>query len=56
MSEKNLVICDREITYANALAENIAEREELNVSLYICKSSESIFVFSGEDSSHFDCG
>ncbi len=46
MSEKNLVICDREITYANALAENIAKREELNVKVYTFASLQKAFLFS----------
>ena len=46
MNEKNLVICDREITYANALAENIAEREELNVKVYTFASLQKAFLFS----------
>ena len=46
MSEKNLVICDQEITYANALAENIAERDELNVKVYTFASLKKAFLFS----------
>ena len=46
MSEKNLVICDHEITYANALAENIVEREELNVKVYTFASLQKAFLFS----------
>ena len=46
LNEKNLIICDREITYANALAENIAEREELNVKVYTFASLQKAFLFS----------
>ena len=52
MSEKNLVICDREITYANALAENIAQREELNVKVYTFASLQKAFLFSQEKKIH----
>ena len=42
MSEKNVVICDREIRYANGLGENIAEREDLAVKVYVCSSFEHV--------------
>ena len=52
MSEKNLVICDKEIGYAIALAENIAEREELHVKVYTFTSLERAFLFSQEKKIH----
>ena len=52
MSEKNLVICDREIGYANALAENIMEREELHVKVYTFTSLERAFLFSQNKKIH----
>ncbi len=42
MSDKNVVICDREIRYANGLGENIAEREDLAVKVYVCSSFEHV--------------
>ena len=42
MSEKNLVICDREIRYANSLGEQISKREDLAVKVYVCSSLEKV--------------
>ena len=42
MSDKNVVICDREIRYANGLGENISEREDLAVKGYVCSSFEHV--------------
>ena len=42
MNEKNLVICDPEIRYANRLGENISQREELAVKVHICSSFEKL--------------
>ena len=42
MNEKNVVICDREIRYANGLGENISEREDLAVKVYVCSSFEHV--------------
>ena len=52
MSEKNLVICDREIGYANALAENIMEREELHVKVYTFTTLEKAILFSKDKKIH----
>lgn len=52
MSEKNLVICDNEFYYANALAENILEREELHVKVHTFTSLEKAFLFSQERKIH----
>lgn len=38
MNEKNLVICDRELRYANSLGENISKHEDLAVKVYVCSS------------------
>lgn len=48
MSDKNLVICDREFQYANNLMENIAERKELAVKAYACTAWENVKAFSKE--------
>lgn len=40
MNEKNIVICDQEIRYANRLAANICERREFAVKVYACSSLE----------------
>lgn len=40
MNEKNIVICDSEIRYANRLAANICERREFAVKVYACSSLE----------------
>jgi cellulose biosynthesis protein BcsQ len=42
LSDKNVVICDREIRYANGLGENISEREDLAVKVYVCSSFEHV--------------
>lgn len=42
MSDKNVVICDREIRYANGLGENIVERDDLAVKVYVCSSFEHV--------------
>lgn len=42
MNEKNLVICDKEFRYANGLGENISERSELMLKVYICTSLENV--------------
>ena len=36
------MICDREIRYANGLGENISEREDLAVKVYVCSSFEHV--------------
>lgn len=42
MSKKNLVICDSELQYANSLACNISERNELNVKVYTCTTWDKL--------------
>lgn len=48
MNERNLVICDREIRYADSLGENISVREDLAVKVYICSNLEKVLEFSEE--------
>ena len=45
MNEKNLVICDREFRYANGLGENVSERSELAMQVYICTNLEHVVHF-----------
>lgn len=52
MKEKNLVVCDREIRYADSLAENISKREELAVKVYVCSSLEKVFCLLQEKQIH----
>lgn len=40
MSVKNLIICDNECAYANALMENIVAKEELSVRVHACTNWE----------------
>lgn len=52
MNEKNLVICDPEIRYANRLGENISQRQELAVKVYICSSFETLTELSKKKPIH----
>ena len=52
MNEKNLVICDREVRYANGLGENIAEREDLAVKVYVCSSFERVLELARDKRIH----
>lgn len=52
MSEKNLVICDREIRYANGLGENIAEREDLAVKVYVCSDFAHVLELAKDKRIH----
>lgn len=52
MNEKNLVICDREVRYANGLGENIAEREDLAVKVYVCSNFEHVLEFAKDKRIH----
>ena len=52
MKEKNLVVCDREIRYADSLAENILKREELAVKVYVCSSMEKVLGLLQEKQIH----
>ncbi len=50
MSEKNIVICDREVKYAENLMENIMERKEFAVKVYVCSTWENVKILSKEKS------
>ena len=52
MNERNLVICDREIRYADSLGENISMREDLAVRVYVCSSLEKVSELSAEKPIH----
>lgn len=52
MSERNLVICDRDIGYADGLGENISMREDLAVKVYICSSLEKVSELAKEKTIH----
>ena len=52
MDEKNLLICDKEFRYANALGENIMQRSELVFRVFICTSLESVLHFGKEREIH----
>lgn len=52
MNERNLVICDREVRYANGLGENISEREDLAVKVYVCSNFERVLEFAQDKRIH----
>lgn len=52
MREKNLVICDEEIRYADSLGENISRHEELSVKVYVCSNLENAIQLSKEKQIH----
>lgn len=52
MNERNLVICDREIRYADSLGENISMREDLAVRVYVCSNLEKVSELSEEKPIH----
>lgn len=52
MSEKNIVICDREIKYAQNLMENIMERKEFAVKVHVCSTWENVEMLSRETKIH----
>lgn len=52
MNERNLVICDREIRYADSLGENLSLREDLAVRVYVCSSLEKVSELSKEKPIH----
>lgn len=52
MNEKNLVICDSEVRYANGLGDNIAERGDLAVKVYICSDLKHVQEFVKEKRIH----
>jgi cellulose biosynthesis protein BcsQ len=52
LDEKNVVICDREIRYANGLGENIVEREELAIKVHVCSDFKHVLELSKEKRIH----
>ena len=52
MNERNLVICDREIRYADSLGENISMRDDLAVRVYVCSNLEKVTELSEERPIH----
>ena len=52
MNERNLVICDRDIRYADRLGENLSMREDLAVKVYVCTSLEKVLELSEEKQIH----
>lgn len=52
MSEKNLVICDRESLYAEGLAENVSMRSEFALNVYTFTSMEHIIRFQQKKNIH----
>lgn len=52
MGERNLVICDREIRYADILGENISLRNDLAVKVYVCSNLEKTLELSKEKEIH----
>ena len=52
MSEKNIVICDKEVKYAEKLMENIMERNEFAVKVYVCSTWENVKILSQDRSIH----
>ena len=52
MNEKNVVICDSEVRYANGLGENIAERDELAVKVYVCSNLEWVLELAKDKKIH----
>lgn len=52
MNERNLVICDREIRYADSLGENLSLRDDLAVRVYVCSNLEKVSELSKEKQIH----
>lgn len=52
MSEKNLVVCDKELRYADGLSENISVRSELALRVYICTRLDSVKRLKEEQKIH----
>ena len=52
LTERNLVICDKEFRYANRLAKNIEMREELAVKLYVCTELKHVMSLAKERKIH----
>ena len=52
MNERNLLLCDAEISYAERLGEQISKREDLSVKVYVCSSFEHALQLSSEREIH----
>lgn len=52
MSEKNLVVCDKELRYADGLGKNISTRSEFSLRVYICTSLASVMRLREERDIH----
>lgn len=52
MSEKNLVVCDKELRYATGLGENISLRTEFAFRVHICTSVDSVKQFREKQKLH----
>lgn len=52
MSEKNLVVCDKELRYATGLGENISLRTEFALRVHICTSVDSAKQFREKQKLH----
>ena len=52
MNEKNLVICDGEIRYANSLATNITNDSNWAVRVCVCSSIEHVYNFMKDHQIH----
>ncbi len=52
MDERNLVICDRDIRYADSLGENLSMREDLAIKVYVCSSLEKVKELSEDRQIH----
>lgn len=52
MSEKNLVVCDKELRYADGLGKNISTRSEFALRVYICTNLASVMRLRKERDIH----
>lgn len=52
MNEKNLVVCDKELRYADGLSQNISTRSEFALRVYICTNLASVVQLKQEREIH----
>lgn len=52
MSEKNLVVCDKELRYADGLSKNVSTRSEFALRVYICTNLASVMRLKKERDIH----
>lgn len=52
MNEKNLVVCDKELRYADGLSENISKRKEFALRVYTCTNLERVMDLKQERKIH----